>query len=121
MNPLRKSDKRRSFLELLTKQLAVPYIEERATNPRITCYPKIRSAMETFDVVVLQRPQQGAKPEFAPRTNRWSCHLSRQQYHRQRKTRSKCYNCQLPVCTEHSHQLARCATCQAAAMPSTPT
>lgn len=52
MSPGRKSDKRRAFLLLLTKQLAVPNIEERAKNSRITRYPKIRSAMEAFDVMV---------------------------------------------------------------------
>ncbi|XP_036329443.1 uncharacterized protein LOC118741551 [Rhagoletis pomonella] len=52
MDPIKKSDKRRSFLKLLTKQLAISNIEDRATNARITCYPNIRNAMEAFDVKV---------------------------------------------------------------------
>lgn len=52
MKPIRRSDRRRSFLLLLTKQLAIPNIEERALNSRITAYPRIRNAMEAFDVRV---------------------------------------------------------------------
>lgn len=52
IKPVKKTDKRRSFLQLLTTQLALPNIEERATNARITSYPRIRSAMEAFNVKV---------------------------------------------------------------------
>ncbi|XP_073820665.1 uncharacterized protein [Musca autumnalis] len=48
--PIKRSDRRRSFLLLLTKQLATPNIEERALNNNITSYPRIRNAMEAFDV-----------------------------------------------------------------------
>lgn len=47
-----QSDKRRSFLKILSRQLVMPSIEERATNPRVTCYPKIRTAIEAFRVMV---------------------------------------------------------------------
>lgn len=52
MKPIKRSDRRRSFLLMLTKQLALPNIEERALNNRITAYPRIRNAMEAFDVKV---------------------------------------------------------------------
>lgn len=50
--PTPQSDKRRSFLKILSRQLVMPNIEERANNPRITCYPNIRMAMQTFRVMV---------------------------------------------------------------------
>lgn len=57
MKPIKRSDRRRSFLLLLTKQLATPNIEERALNNHITSYPRIRNAMEAFDVRVRKHLQ----------------------------------------------------------------
>ncbi|XP_075162441.1 uncharacterized protein LOC142235097 isoform X1 [Haematobia irritans] len=87
MKPIKRSDRRRSFLLLLTKQLAVPNIEERALNNHITSYPRIRNAMEAFDVRVLPRPMEGNVPSFAARSSRPSCRLCRSEYGRQRKSR----------------------------------
>lgn len=53
LKPEKKCDRRRTFIKLLTKQLAIPNIEDRAMNPHITKYPKIRNAIEAFDVKVV--------------------------------------------------------------------
>ncbi|XP_036340025.1 uncharacterized protein LOC118749337 [Rhagoletis pomonella] len=111
MDPIKKSAKRRSFLKSLTKQLAISNIEDRATNVRITCYANIRNAMEALDVKVISRPAPGTAPEYAPRSNRPSCHLCRAQYKRQRKTWSYCYSCNKVVCAGHSTTLHRCHSC----------
>ena len=47
IKPIKRSDRWRSFLLLLTKQLPTPNIEERALNNHITTYPRI-----IFDVRV---------------------------------------------------------------------
>lgn len=135
MKPIKRSDRRRSFLLLLTKQLATPNIEERALNNHITSYPRIRNAMEAFDVrvrktssnsrieyificflfffsfQVLPRPMEGNAPSFAARSSRPSCRLCRSEYGRQRKTRAYCFGCGNAVCGEHSTLLHRCNTC----------
>lgn len=46
----KESDRRRSFLKILSQQLVMPNMEERANNRRISCYPKISSALATFQV-----------------------------------------------------------------------
>ncbi|XP_075154192.1 uncharacterized protein LOC142227564 [Haematobia irritans] len=96
------SDRRRSFLLLLTKKLATPNIEERALNNHITSYPRIRNAMEAFDVRVLPRPMEGNVPSFAARSSTPSCRLCRSEYGRQRKTRAYCFGCGNAVGGEHS-------------------
>ncbi|XP_059225810.1 uncharacterized protein LOC131997940 [Stomoxys calcitrans] len=111
MKPIKRSDRRRSFLLLLTKQLATPNIEERALNNHITSNPRIRNAMEAFDVRVLPKPMEGNVPSFAARSSRPSCRLCRSEYGRQRKTRAYCFGCGNAVCGERSTLLHRCNTC----------
>lgn len=52
IEPSPRTDKRRSFLKVLVRQLAVPNMEERATNTHVTRWPNIRNALEAFDVKV---------------------------------------------------------------------
>ncbi|XP_075158521.1 uncharacterized protein LOC142231772 [Haematobia irritans] len=111
MKPIKRSDRRRSFLLLLTKQLAIQNIEERALNNHITSYPRIRNSMEAFDVRVLPGPMEGNVPSFAARSSRPSCRLCRSEYGRQRKTRAYCFGCGNAICGEHSTLLHRCNTC----------
>ncbi|XP_075155596.1 uncharacterized protein LOC142228957 [Haematobia irritans] len=105
------SDRRRSFLLLLTKQLATPNVAERALNNHITSYPRIRYAMEAFDVRVLPKPMEGNVSSFAARSSRPSCRLCRSEYGLQRKTRAYCFGCVNDVCGEHSTLLHSCNTC----------
>lgn len=57
MKPIKRNERRQSFLLLLTKQLATPNIEEPVLNNNITSYPRIRNAMEAFDVRVRKHIQ----------------------------------------------------------------
>lgn len=72
----------------------------------------------TFKLLLIQtlqpmKPGQGAEtPAVAPKTNRPSCMLCRQEYRKQRKTRNYCFSCNDPVCAEHSEQLYRCNKCK---------
>ena len=128
MKPIKRSDRRRSFLLLLTKQIS--------TNvPWTTSYPRIRNAMKAFDVrlrktssysrieyifiwflflfsfQVLPRPMKGNAPSFAARSSSPSCRLCRSEYGRQRKTRANCFGCGNAVCGEYSTLSHRCNTC----------
>ena len=135
IKPIKRSDRGRSFLLLLTKQLATPNIEERALNNHITSYPGIRNAMEAFDVrvrktssvsrieyificflfffsfQVLSRPMEGNAPSFAAMSSRPSCRLCRSEYGRQRKMRAYCFGCGNAVCGELLHRCNNCAKC----------
>ena len=81
MKLINRSDRRRSFLLKLTKQLAIPNIEERANNNRITTYPRVRSAMEAFDVKVRKNNSKARKQNkyiflvllYNIKTNRRTC------------------------------------------------
>lgn len=52
MVTVKQTDRRRRFLVELAKQLVIPHMEVRASNPRVLRFPHIRNAMAKFNVHV---------------------------------------------------------------------
>ncbi|XP_054747560.1 piggyBac transposable element-derived protein 4-like [Anastrepha obliqua] len=60
LNPAKQSDKRRSFIIELARQLVIPHMTKRATNPLVWRFAHIRQAMNLFNIKV---------PESCPSTS----------------------------------------------------
>ncbi|XP_054083377.1 piggyBac transposable element-derived protein 4-like [Zeugodacus cucurbitae] len=52
LNPAKQSDKRRSFIIELARQLVIPHMTKRATNPLVWRFAHIRQAMNLFNIKV---------------------------------------------------------------------
>ncbi|XP_039968970.1 uncharacterized protein LOC120780787 [Bactrocera tryoni] len=79
LNPAKQSDKRRSFIIELARQLVIPHMTKRATNPLVWRFAHIRQAMNLFNIKV---------PESCPST---SDATQQQSYAQVASKRSSCY------------------------------
>lgn len=64
----KQTDKQRSFLHALFRQLATPIIEIRSNNHHMVKYPRIRNAKEAFGVIVPQTSIQDERGYKSPGT-----------------------------------------------------
>ncbi|XP_050340237.1 piggyBac transposable element-derived protein 4-like [Bactrocera neohumeralis] len=115
LNPTKQSDKRRSFIIELARQLVIPHMTKRATNPLVWRFAHIRQAMNLFNIKVPEScpstsdaTQQQSYAQVA--SKRSSCyHCAASSSKKRRKTRYNCSKCNRPIClNEHSMQLYSC-------------
>lgn len=114
----KKTTERRQFLRIVSEELTLPMIEQRAANPQVMPHFTTKIAIEG---ILGRTVQETAEPNPGPvvlkdKTARkrvtGSCHVCiALPIKRRRKTRKSCDNCQQPVCDEHSVNIAQCFKC----------
>lgn len=110
---------RRTFLQDLGKQLAMPVIEERSRNRKYLKHFSTRSGIEAMlghPLVAFPQPLMSlaaALPKDASgrAKHTGSCFVCRSASSFQRKTRKSCEICRQPVCSEHSQTITKCNQC----------
>jgi hypothetical protein len=101
-----KKMKRRLFLVELSKQLMEPYVQQRASNPKL---PKMtRNAIELagFSLKIFRVRVNAA---LAPPAKRTRCHMC--PWSDCRKQKQVCSQCSSNVCNEHSTKSILCNNC----------
>ena len=112
----KKINQRKIFLDQFAEELAMPMIEETASNQQIVRNPATKLAVESY----IDRPTVAAEvvADNQPRdtTGRkvvvGACHIcNKQPIRKRRKTRKSCVSCQKPVCDEHTAKITKCLEC----------
>ncbi|XP_018799787.1 PREDICTED: uncharacterized protein LOC108975620 [Bactrocera latifrons] len=115
LNPAKQSDKRRSFIIELARQLVIPHMTKRATNPLVWRFAHIRQAMNLFNIKAPEScpstsdatQQQSYAQVASKRSSCYQCAASSSK--KRRKTRYNCSKCNRPIyLNEHSMQLYSC-------------
>lgn len=108
----KSSHSRRTFLQDLGKQLAMPTIEERATNQKVMAQFSPRSGIQCMmgrPVIVVHQSSSSVPRTGSPHVG--SCYVCRTVSSFQRKTRKNCSVCKRPICNEHSEAITKCNEC----------
>lgn len=112
----KKTNRRRLFLRQLSEELAMPMIEERASNQQIMRNHYTKIAVESFFekpvTVVHGNPDNQPRDATGRKVVVGSCYICNEQPIRtRRKTRKRCVTCEKPVCDEHAAKITKCVNC----------
>lgn len=117
-----KTDRRRSFLKNLGRDLCLPSIIKRSREPLVTRFYFVKTAMEHNLGVNIATSIHNPPPAPTPvqeRDKTWRlkftgycimCNTADEK--RKRRTHKRCYKCKNPVCDEHTNpSLTLCRKC----------
>lgn len=113
-NPVTKKSthSRRTFLQELGKQLAMPSIEDRAKNPKVMAQFSSQSGIQCMiGRPVITVNQAATSTAQNARSLVGSCFVCRSLSSFQRKTRKCCSICKRPICNEHAETITKCNQC----------
>lgn len=103
------------FLKKLTKELAVPVVEDRSQNNQIMRHFDIKLAIQSIlgrEVVQLQPRLQPIRDRTGRIAITGCCQIcNAKTIRKRRKTRKSCSMCKNPVCDEHAVTRITCTAC----------